>query len=92
MLHFATKGIPILPLHDSFLMHHGYETELAQQMDLAFQKVTGYKPKIDAKYFKAAMDDNFSEDDNDLSSILKLLGESHEARMAAFETISKISS
>ena len=58
-------------------------------MSLDFQKVTGYKPKIDAKYFKTATDDNFSEDDNDLSSILKLLGESHEARMAAFETISK---
>ena len=63
MLHFANKGIPILPLHDSFLMHHGYETELAQQMDLAFQKVTGYKPKIDAKYFEAAADDTFTEDD-----------------------------
>ena len=89
MLNFATKGIPILPLHDSFLMHHGYETELAQQMDLAFQKVTGHKPKIDAKHFDDATDDALSEDGDDLSSILKLLGESHEARITAFETIAK---
>ena len=89
MLNFATKGIPILPLHDSFLMHHGYETELAQQMSLAFQKVTGYKPKIDAKYFDAATDDALSEDGDDLSSILKLLSESHEARITAFEAIAK---
>ncbi len=92
MLHFATKGIPILPLHDSFLMHHGYEAELAQQMDLAFQRVTEYKPKIDTKYFDVAADDALSEDGDDLTSTLKLLGESHEARMAAFETIAKIHS
>ena len=58
-------------------------------MSLAFQKVTGYKPKIDAKYFDATTDDVLSEDGDDLSSILKLLGESHEARIIAFETIAK---
>ena len=58
-------------------------------MYLAFQKVTGYKPKIDAKYFDATTDDVLSEGGDDLSSILKLLGESHEARIIAFETIAK---
>ena len=32
MLHFAELNIPILPLHDSFLMHHGYERELPKLM------------------------------------------------------------
>jgi len=47
MLHFANMNIPILPVHDSFIMHHGYETELREIMDQAFTEVTGKRPKID---------------------------------------------
>lgn len=49
LLHFTSKGIPILPLHDSFLMHHGYESSLEPIMVDVFEEVVGAKPKIDKK-------------------------------------------
>ncbi len=36
LLAFAKRNIPILPIHDSFLMHHGYTDELQDQMKIAF--------------------------------------------------------
>jgi len=36
LLHFAKSGIAILPLHDSFLMHNGYEASLKPIMRFAF--------------------------------------------------------
>ena len=41
MLHFTTRNIPILPVHDSFIMHHGYEDELRNVMDREFEKKVG---------------------------------------------------
>ena len=32
MLHFAKNNIPVLPVHDSFIMHHGYEDALDDVM------------------------------------------------------------
>lgn len=46
MLHFATKGVAVLPVHDSFLVHSGYEAELEQVMIDAFKKRFGIKPKL----------------------------------------------
>ena len=36
MLHFAKHDMPILPLHDSFLIRSGYEEPLEQVMQEAF--------------------------------------------------------
>ncbi|WP_423065206.1 hypothetical protein [Devosia sp. CN2-171] len=41
MLHFAKRDIPVLPVHDSFIVHHGYEAELAMVMEDKFREVTG---------------------------------------------------
>ena len=37
MLHFAKMRVPVLPIHDSFVMHHGYEKELQDAMGKAFR-------------------------------------------------------
>ena len=37
MLHFARQNIPVLPVHDSFIMHHGYEDELRSVMTKEFE-------------------------------------------------------
>jgi len=37
MLHFAKLGVPVLPVHDSFVMHQGYEKELQGVMGKAFR-------------------------------------------------------
>jgi len=36
MLHFAAMDAPVLPIHDSFIMHHGYGSELEEQMRKSF--------------------------------------------------------
>lgn len=49
LLHFSKSGIAILPLHDSFLMHNGYESWLEPVMRDVFEEVVGVPPKIDSK-------------------------------------------
>ena len=49
LLHFAKHNIPCLPIHDSFIMHHGYGTELWEQMLKAFREVTGQEGAIKAE-------------------------------------------
>ena len=40
MLHFAKENVPILPIHDSFIMHKGYEDTLDDVMAEAFKAKT----------------------------------------------------
>ncbi|MDA9795844.1 hypothetical protein N9C22_06300, partial [Paracoccaceae bacterium] len=49
LLYFASQGIAILPLHDSFLMHDGRKDSLESVMRDAFIEVVGLPPKIDHK-------------------------------------------
>ena len=39
--HFAEMGVAVLPVHDSFIMHYGYQSELEQVMQKALRKETG---------------------------------------------------
>lgn len=41
--HFTDQGIPVLAIHDSFIVPMGYEAELDDVMHTAFYKVTGNK-------------------------------------------------
>jgi hypothetical protein len=50
MLHFARMARAILPLHDSFIMHHGLEQELQDAMSGAFKDLFGVDSKVDIKY------------------------------------------
>lgn len=92
MLHFATKGIAILPLHDSFIMHHGYENELRDVMDAAFVELTGLTPKIDAKE-KPTVDVNIGTEmdlpdfENEFAEVLELLKSGHQIRLTAFRSL-----
>ena len=36
MLHFTKEDAPALPIHDSFVMHHGYASELQESMQRTF--------------------------------------------------------
>ena len=46
MTHFASIGVVCLPVHDSFLVHHGYEDELRSKMLECFEKRYGVLPKL----------------------------------------------
>jgi hypothetical protein len=51
MLHFAKMhDYAILPMHDSFILHHGLEGELQLTMDKAFFDMFGVHSKVDLKY------------------------------------------
>jgi len=39
-LHFAESGIPVLPVHDSFIMHHGHEDALGDLIVKALKAKT----------------------------------------------------
>jgi hypothetical protein len=41
MLHFAAMDAPALPIHDSFIMHHGFGGELEEAMRREFHKRLG---------------------------------------------------
>ena len=39
MLHFADMNIPVLPVHDSFIVHSGYESALIEQMEIVYERI-----------------------------------------------------
>ena len=91
MLHFAEHDIAVLPLHDSFLMHHGYESSLEPVMMQAFEEVVGVSPVIDRKEPKLIQEDFSIHDEDDLGppvtdDIHELLGSlcGHDHRRNAF--------
>ena len=45
LVHFSSIDAPALPIHDSFIMHHGYGTELEEQMRKAFYERYGTEIK-----------------------------------------------
>lgn len=49
LLHFTKKGIPVLPVHDSFIISHKYEEELGTVMLDAYLDKIGYPTSVDLK-------------------------------------------
>ena len=60
MLHFAQRPLnaAVLPVHDSFIMHHGYETDLRAVMDKFFTERFGRSIRL-----KAVLDRMYSTAD-----------------------------
>ena len=52
MLSFFEYATPVvvLPMHDSFIMHHGYETELKECMEQHFHQMFGQTINIEMEY------------------------------------------
>ena len=90
MLHFANMGYPVLPVHDSFLAHNGFENELNEVMALAYRKKIGYNINVNLKQVKTV--DHSSEENydfgepttDDLDELLKAMDVGHENRLQAF--------
>ena len=49
MLHFKNYDMPVLPLHDSFIIRSGFEETIETVMQRAFKKFVGAKIKIKEK-------------------------------------------
>ncbi|MDB9881299.1 hypothetical protein OAC67_04070, partial [Planktomarina temperata] len=92
LLHFADKGIAILPLHDSFIMHHGYRDWLEPVMHDAYLEVVGQSSQVDLKVWHdpvTTFDDSLGQPTN--LSIVEILADQqgHADRLDAFRTLQK---
>ncbi len=95
MLHFARMGIPVLPMHDSFIMHHGYEGYLREVMAQSFYEVVGVRAKIDIKtpdtkakkLIEPPIDFEGMSIDEEFSVVLDYLSEGHVRRLNAFQKL-----
>ena len=91
LIHFAKQGVAILPLHDSFLMHSGYETSLEPIMKSAFEEVVGASPIIDSKKarenFVMLNDPSHEITTDDLEELLAELDVGYENRLEAFRSL-----
>ena len=92
LLHFAERRLPILPLHDSFLMHHGFEKELPNAMRKAFKEIGFGEIDVDKKVEKSIksvlkledVDAAAPGDCDDFSDIVDLLSEGYYQRESTF--------
>lgn len=50
MVHFTKWNYAILPMHDSFIIHHGLEQELKECMNKAFKDMFNTDINVDLKY------------------------------------------
>ena len=92
MLHFAKHNIPVLPIHDSFIMHAAYENELRGVMDKSFAQVTGFsgKVEIEKKSKKASVitdNDELVDDDPNDEWLEEYLSLEHVKRLHAFQAL-----
>jgi len=85
LLHFAKRYIPILPLHDSFIMHHHFDGELTQMMQKAFNEVVGGSINIDQKLIERLPSlPNKTYSDDDMEDIIDLLAQGYMQRETKF--------
>ena len=81
LLHFSKRNIPCYPVHDSFIMHHGYEKELDDVMKKAFleliRKPINVKLTRLTQHQKQTMVRLITEDGSVTMGLDKLLSPSH---------------
>ena len=95
MHYFASSGVPCLPVHDSFLVHHGWESGLKKVMLELFEE--RYGVQIDMKVAPAIFQSSGrsekthqaeTEDDlNELEQILKAVDTPQDNRLSAHRTL-----
>ena len=104
MLHFAKHDMPILPLHDSFLIRSGYEESLEQVMQEALYHLVGSNVGIEEK--KMALPNTMNKDGrlvwdkvqaqrannepvtDDIYELLAYMETGHEKRLNTFFSLS----
>lgn len=90
MLQFAAMGYACLPLHDSFIVHHGLERDLTIAMSKAFQAEFGIDGKVGvAVGLGEAVECGDLPSSADISGFLHPTG--YEARLSRFRKTRKTS-
>ncbi len=90
MLEFAKRGIPILPIHDSFVVHHGNESLLQIVMQKSFNLVLGGRVQMKTEVLstgdRLSMYHQESPISHDIADLLQHTGPyaDHERRLGEF--------
>ena len=100
LLHFAKRRLPILPLHDSFLMHHGFEEELPNAMRKAFEEMGLGEVEIDQKADErtettvdiAGFDPSAEGSYADISDVIYLMSQGYFQRESTFREMRRLPS
>lgn len=88
MLKFSEMGYACLPVHDSFIVHHGLEGELLDSMTQAFCRRYGVEPRIKIVKKKAeSVEDDHQLLPLDVDEILKALDTPQDHRLEAFRSL-----
>lgn len=93
LLTFANKQIPILPLHDSFLVHSGYQNLLQDVMVTEFKARVLKSIKVDQKHLKflsqkpSDLPPNFAPESFEIDDLLRFTNIGHEKRLEAFRQL-----
>ena len=87
MLSFIAYPSPvaILPMHDSFIIHRGYEAELKEFMELHFAKMFGQTINIDVEYSSHEANST-TPVTTDLDELLAMQA-GHDKRLTKFHSI-----
>ena len=90
MVEFATSMgmVPLLPIHDSFICHHGYIKDVENLMEEKFKNRFGVAIKIKQTHFEVS-DNSKSNIEDDFDDILSYMNESHEVRLEIFRKMHK---
>jgi hypothetical protein len=85
MVEFAISMgmVPLLPIHDSFICHHGYVKDVENLMVEKFRNRFGVAIKIKQTHFEVS-DNSNSVIEDDFDNILSYMNESHEVRLEQF--------
>ncbi|UWQ82413.1 hypothetical protein [Leisingera caerulea] len=85
MLHFTGRRVAVLPVHDSFLIHSGYESELEAVMQSSFERRFGLTPKLKSSYRPPRPEALAGEDvSQEIEDVLEYLLRGHEQRLGMF--------
>ena len=87
MLRFLDYGrpVPVLPVHDSFILHHGYQHELKAFMELEFYEMFGQEINVELEYGGPTSNHDASVPTN-LDDLLDTLP-GYEKRLMAHQTL-----
>ncbi len=85
--HFANMGVPCLPVHDSFIVHHGYEEDLRNKMSELFLDRYDSAPKLKDKGVIFYRSDIPIRDTLEVQDILAALDTQQDNRLDAFRSL-----
>ncbi|WP_281993535.1 hypothetical protein [Sulfitobacter geojensis] len=88
LLHFAEKRVAVLPVHDSFIIHSGYEFELERVMVRAFERRLRVTPKLKSEP-RSARPESAGDltTSQELEELLEFMSVGHEMRLKAYYNI-----